>query len=139
MTKLRYALLRHECPPDYRDGPHWDLLLERAGVDDEARLATWSLLELPAAWSRSLRLQPTGTTADAIEATPLPDHRAFYLDYEGAVSADRGVVSRVAGGAMNWLRSSGGTIEVELLAPGPLRGTIRLTEGDPWRLTWRQS
>ena len=29
-----------------------------------------------------------------MEAVPLPDHRLFYLDYEGPVSGNRGTVSR---------------------------------------------
>lgn len=131
MTTLRYALLRHECPADYRDGPHWDLLLERAGLDDEHRLAAWSLLALPAAWSSALQLTPT-SAVEVVDAVALPDHRALYLDYEGPVSGDRGEVTRVAGGTMTWLSAN----EVKLLAPGPLVGVLTLTEGDPCRLSW---
>ena len=34
-SSLRWVLLWHECPPGYRDGSHWDLMLEREGVADE--------------------------------------------------------------------------------------------------------
>ncbi len=136
MNALRYALLRHECPPDYRGGPHWDLLLERPDAEHEARFATWSLLELPEAWSRALSIESVGH--DCVEAVPLPDHRTLYLDYEGPISGDRGEVTRIAGGPMRWLRSGEGAVEVELLAPGPLQGVITLTPDEPWRLTYRQ-
>lgn len=135
MSTLRYALLRHECPPDYRDGPHWDLLLERPDTDVEARLATWSLLELPKAWSETLGL-PSGEQ-EVVDAVPLPDHRAIYLDYEGPISGGRGEVTRVAGGAMRWLSLNEQLVEAELLAPGPLSGALTLTAGEPWRISWR--
>ncbi|WP_404306225.1 hypothetical protein [Neorhodopirellula lusitana] len=35
-------------------------------------------------------------------ATRLPDHRAIYLDYDGAISGDRGDVERLATGTFQW-------------------------------------
>jgi len=71
---LRYVVLRHEDV----DEPHFDLMFEtRAGSD----LATWRASEWP--------------IIDTTEFTPLRPHRRAYLQYEGAISGDRGTVHRV--------------------------------------------
>ena len=135
---LRYALLRHECPDDYRDGPHWDLMLERPETADERRLATWSLLMLPTEWSRTMRLDCPVDPQPL--ATRLEDHRAAYLDYEGPVSGGRGGVCRLAGGPIEWRVVKIDRVEVQLVAPSPLVGLIELakpTPDAPWRLVWR--
>jgi hypothetical protein len=72
----RYVILLHELPPGHERATHWDLMLERAGC-----LRTWALPEVPC------------TTLEC-PADQLADHRLDYLDYEGAVSGDRGRVSR---------------------------------------------
>ncbi len=115
---MRYVLLRHTCPPDYRDGPHWDLMLERDGA-----LATWSLLELPA-------------SGVSVPATRLADHRIAYLDYEGAVSNNRGEVTRIARGELAWDACSADKVCVRLLS-GELAGEIalKLEQDDRWLLT----
>lgn len=92
-------MLRHECPPDYRSGPHWDLMLERDGA-----LCTWELQTLPRAWSRALG-QAQGDS-DRVPAKSLADHRLDYLEYEGEVSGDRGSVRRVAEGTFEWSECS---------------------------------
>lgn len=68
----RLTILEHDHP-----FLHWDLLL-----DNGETLTTWRLLQRPAgdAW---------------IPAERLPDHRRIYLDYEGPVSGDRGVVQQL--------------------------------------------
>lgn len=135
----RFVLLRHDCPADYRDGPHWDLMLQREGTTDEHHLATWSLLELPKAWGESLPAEPSKSFAGAssIAATQLPDHRATYLTYEGPVSGNRGTVSRVAAGAIEWVEVSQSRYVVRLLESSPLRGTVMLdaVESGQWLLT----
>jgi len=84
-----FVLLEHDTtqaagvPPAER-AVHWDLLIEAAGCE---RLRTWRLAANP--------LQ----TAGDIPARPLPDHRRAYLDFEGAVSGERGHVRRLARGA----------------------------------------
>jgi hypothetical protein len=133
-SPLRWVLLWHECTLDYRDGPHWDLMLEREGVADERRLATWSLSELPAGWP--------GAAADApsvVDAIALDDHRAAYLDYEGPVSGDRGAVTRVASGEVMWREATEGCVIVDLF--NNLQGEVTLVgdSGGPWRLKWRES
>src|SRR5262245_44157065 len=53
---------------------HWDLMLERDGV-----LRTWRLAESPG-------------DSTAVAAGVSFDHRLVYLDYEGPISGNRGVV-----------------------------------------------
>ena len=129
----RFALVRHDCPDDYRDGPHWDLMLERGGVDAEHRLATWSLLELPDPWAG-----PGDATshAAAVTAIQLTDHRAAYLEYEGPVSGDRGSVRRVAGGVLEWIEETETRVVVRLGGPPPFEGEVELEllVGDRWGL-----
>lgn len=67
----RFVILQHDHPL-----LHWDLMLECAGV-----LRTWRLAEEP---------HPGGV----VRAEASFDHRLFYLDYEGPVSGNRGVVRR---------------------------------------------
>lgn len=68
---LRYAILTHDWPH-----LHWDFMLEQAGV-----LKTW-------------RLDFEPVSNKWITATPLPDHRIEYLNYEGPVSGNRGEVTQ---------------------------------------------
>ena len=67
----RYVILTHDHP-----FLHWDLMLEQGGV-----LRTWRLLAEPAA-------------GQTVAAERLADHRVAYLDYEGPVRGDRGIVKR---------------------------------------------
>jgi hypothetical protein len=76
-TPLRFAVLHHTAIAE----PHYDLLFE---ITPGSPLATWR--------------SPTWPPAPAAHLTRLNDHRPAYLDYEGAVSDNRGHVSRVAGG-----------------------------------------
>ncbi|MDG1897908.1 MAG: DNA polymerase ligase N-terminal domain-containing protein [Fuerstiella sp.] len=73
--RSRFVILEHDHP-----FLHWDLLLQQGEV-----LAGWRLLSPVAieAW---------------IPSESLPDHRLMYLDYEGPVSNNRGMVTRVACG-----------------------------------------
>jgi hypothetical protein len=92
----RYAILTHDHP-----FPHWDFLLEWG---DACR--TWRLLAEPA-------------PGHPIPAEPLPDHRLHYLDYEGPVSGNRGVVAQWDAGIYDVASS-----DPQLLLR--LRGTRRL-------------
>ena len=71
---LKYVVLRHEGVDD----PHFDLMFETTPGSD---LATWRANEWPI----------TAST----EFTPLRPHRRAYLQYEGAISGDRGSVHRL--------------------------------------------
>lgn len=68
----RFVILRHDSPRSL----HWDFMLEHDGA-----LRTWALESPPS----------VGTT---IAAEALADHRLAYLDYEGPISGNRGVVAR---------------------------------------------
>lgn len=87
----RFVLLRHEVPPDFPRGSHWDLLLER-----EELCWTWAMEALPGKLAGS-------DAANQVDAHRLKDHRKHYLEYEGPVSGDRGNVSRVLAGQCRWL------------------------------------
>jgi hypothetical protein len=103
----RFVIHYHEMPPQGDRASHWDLMLERAGV-----LRTWELAEAP--------------TADRpVAARSLPDHRLAYLDYEGPISGDRGVVTRWDQGEHLIERESESELVLELIGER-LRGTIRL-------------
>lgn len=133
----RFVLLRHDCPPDYRDGPHWDLMIERPDVEAEHRLATWSLLALPRGWpDRIGREAPiAGRECRVLQ---LRDHRAAYLDYEGPVSGNRGEVARWARGQAVWIGATDGHLTVEL-EQSALAGVLSLDRrsGDEWILAWK--
>jgi hypothetical protein len=115
----RFAVLRHETPPGYRQGPHWDLLLEHEGT-----LLTWALNQWP----------PVHTP---ITATKLPDHRLTYLTYEGPVPGDRGHVTRVDEGEYHWLtRSEEPSCQLRLHGlHGPLVLDLQRIEADEQQYT----
>src|SRR2546430_872609 len=71
---LKYVVLRHEDVDD----PHFDLMFETSPGSD---LATWRANEWPI----------TNTT----EFPPFRPPRRAYLQYEGAISGDRGAVHRL--------------------------------------------
>lgn len=77
-------MLYHEVPPGRERGSHWDLMLDTGSV-----LRTWALDQFP-------------TTGQRVAALALPDHRRWYLTYEGPLTpderGDRGRVTRVAAG-----------------------------------------
>jgi DNA polymerase Ligase (LigD) len=66
----RFVILEHDHPT-----LHWDLMLECAGA-----LKTWRL--------------PAPPSDNPREAVAIGDHRLVYLDYEGPVSGNRGVVKQ---------------------------------------------
>lgn len=76
-SSLRYVVLHHTGVAE----PHFDVMVETVpgGPLRTWRVATWPIVE------------PT-------VVTPLADHRAVYLDYEGPVSGGRGEVRGVARG-----------------------------------------
>jgi hypothetical protein len=109
----RFAILEHDHPE-----LHWDLLLEAGDA-----LNAWRLV------------QPPDPSERLIDATELADHRAFYLDYEGPVSGERGFVKRWDHGM--FVEESGSMPERRCLRfeSERLRATVRLTriQGTQWR------
>lgn len=88
---LRFVILEHNHPM-----LHWDLMLE-----SENALRTWRLLEEPG-------------IGKSVSSEPLADHRIEYLDYEGPVSGNRGVVKQWAGGTFEWLGDEKNSVQVKL-------------------------
>src|SRR5689334_12847576 len=103
----RFVILLHETPPGYPRGAHLDLMLEQAET-----LRTWALAKPP-------------LPGEIVSAERLPDHRLDYLDYEGAVSRDRGVVSRVDSGRYEVLQETASALAVRLEGQ-KIRGTLTL-------------
>jgi hypothetical protein len=87
----RFVLLDHDHPR-----PHLDLMLEAEGV-----LWTWRLEREPA-------------EGETQPAERLGDHRLAYLDYEGRVSGDRGVVARRDHGLFDWVERGETRVVVDL-------------------------
>ncbi|MGO9115919.1 MAG: DNA polymerase ligase N-terminal domain-containing protein [Thermoguttaceae bacterium] len=115
---LRFALLIHDSPR----GLHYDFFLEEGDV-----LKTWALPQLPEAGFE-------------IPCEALANHRPVYLDYEGPISGDRGMVTR-------WDR---GTYSVELwtddeiiveIAGAKLAGRVELRRQvdlpEQWWFNWQ--
>jgi hypothetical protein len=98
----RYVVLEHRW-----DGVHWDFMLE-----DGDRLRTWAIVA------------PITASGD-LPARALPDHRLIYLDYEGPVSGNRGIVRRWDRGVYEVRTWSSDRVQVEL-AGGQLVGTASL-------------
>ena len=126
----RYVLLRHELPPQLGRASHWDFMLEHEGV-----LWTWALEQLPESWLVELNL-PHEAASDEVPARRLADHRLTYLDFEGAVSGDRGNVIRVARGVYSITTSNTDLVETTL--DGNLHGLVTLTRRteliDEWKV-----
>jgi len=56
------------------------------------------------------------------------DHRLEYLDYEGVVSGNRGIVRRLDRGELVWLET-GPNLLVARISGKVWKGTLRLTKG----------
>ncbi len=114
----RFVVLTHDHPTW-----HWDFMLESHGV-----LRTW-------------RLDHDPSLVTPILATPLPDHRLIYLEYEGPVSGQRGQVQRWDEGQYEILSEDEGSITVTLKGTR-LQGRASLelgTDGVTWfRFTLEQ-
>ncbi len=125
----RYVLLRHDCPPDYRNGPHWDFMLEHDGA-----LWTWSLAALPAAWCDQLQFDGDPSLA-TVPAIRLADHRLAFLEYEGPLSGNRGEVRRVAAGEFAWSVRDESRVELSF-GVGMLGGQaiLGLIDAEHWQL-----
>jgi hypothetical protein len=114
----RFTILLHETPRDYPRPCHWDLLLDRG-----EHLRAWALAQPP-------------TVDRTVEADELPPHRKAYLDYEGPVSDNRGVVTQLDTGQYTLDVDEPNTIEGELMG-GDLNGRFSLTRREDNSTTWR--
>ena len=78
MASHRYVILFHDDGAE----PHFDIMVETV---PGGPLMTWRTTDWP--------------IVRETNCTRLGEHRREYLDYEGAISGNRGQVTRVAGGA----------------------------------------
>lgn len=114
----RFVILEHDHPE-----LHWDFMIEAGEV-----LQTWRLANAP-------------TPGGVIEAAALSDHRRLYLDYEGAVSGNRGTVRRWDAGLFTEASASTTHHRLFALDGAKLRGSCALQwiEGDSWRFIWKDN
>lgn len=82
-SACRFVILHHQST----SGVHWDVMLET-----DSALTTWAI-------------PPQCQTGMSFTcpANRLPDHRKHYLDYEGKISDNRGVVFRINAGTYKQL------------------------------------
>ncbi|MCC6423647.1 MAG: hypothetical protein IT447_09245 [Phycisphaerales bacterium] len=97
---LRYVILHHQGI----ESPHYDLMVETA---EGSALRTWRIDRWP--------------PMNGEIATPLPDHRRAYLEYEGPLTNHRGHVRRIDAGTCLIQLNSTEQLIVQL------EGTFRLT------------
>jgi hypothetical protein len=110
----RYVLLAHDHP-----FPHWDLMLDAGGI-----LRTWRLNAIP-------------EIGHPAAAEPIGDHRMAFLDYEGPVSGDRGVVKMEDAGTFEWRNDRPDMVQVSIDGK-KLQGMLEISpKSDHWicRLT----
>ncbi len=86
-------------------------------------LLTWAVEQLP-------------STAEAVTAERLPDHRLHYLDYEGEVSENRGNVKRVDSGYFDWVSQTPERYEARISGQ-ELRGTLVIEQDASDSHRWR--
>jgi hypothetical protein len=109
----RFVILEHDHPT-----LHWDLMLETGTA-----LRTW-------------RLDAPPSPGSSVGAEPLPDHRLVYLEYEGAISGDRGNVRRWDAGEYSDLAEHAGNVSFWLegrLVRGHCR--VETWEEGRWQFT----
>ncbi len=107
-TQLRYVVLHHTgVNPE-----HFDLLVQPQATGSGGLLPTWRIEARPDVWS------------EATMAVRQADHRPIYMEYEGAISGNRGQVQRVAAGVAEIRGSGEDYCRLELR--GELRCVVRL-------------
>ena len=82
---MRRAVILEHCLPN--GDHHFDLMIDQPEVDSEHRLLSFQCRDRPDLMDSSWFF-----------AKRLPAHRAIYLEYEGAISGNRGFVQQVASG-----------------------------------------
>ena len=115
----RYVILYHQQSSTEADLTHWDLMLETAGA-----LRTWQIHQYP-------------VPNQQLAATPLPDHRLDYLQYEGPVSGNRGQVSQWDGGNYEGTVPTKSELFSVRLKGGAFRGTLTLQPHPKQQGSWQ--
>jgi hypothetical protein len=100
---MRFAVLHHTLPETNIRPSHWDLLLQFADYQshEEKCLDCFELHLPPDHWS-------------LLEASQLPSHRAFFLNYSGPISGNRGSVQLVLAGEVQWHVRDASNLDFEL-------------------------
>ena len=118
----RFVILSHSVPPAHpARSDHWDLMFEVDGA-----LRTWAVADYP--WMHDA----------IIAAAQLPLHRLVYLEFEGALSGNRGSVRQCEQGLYELIESGERTWRARL-AGRHLQGVVCLTcqlPGPEWSLVW---
>jgi hypothetical protein len=114
------VVLLHETPAGYPRGTHFDLMFEQEGV-----LLTWAVESLPLA-------------GETVTAEQLADHRLAYLEYEGAISGDRGTVKRIASGSYEVAEESPEKLVFKISA-NILQGCLTFVRDQAVAQRWRVS
>jgi hypothetical protein len=115
-----FVILHHTGHISLDRGEHWDWLIQ---------FPEYFLAELTPRMQACKREQIRGLLTFASETDPirwsretsfwrLPPHRLLYLDYQGAVSGERGAVKRIASGQLEWIFLGDFRIEFRLLRLG---------------------
>jgi hypothetical protein len=82
------------------------------------------------------RLSAPPSPAVAVAAERSPDHRRFYLDYEGPVSGNRGHVTRHDSGIFAWEVVAEERVVLRLEG-SKLRGRLKMErESMCWKVFW---
>ncbi|MFG0314975.1 MAG: hypothetical protein ACF8LL_12440 [Phycisphaerales bacterium] len=115
----RTVVLLHTRPgqPD-----HFDWLIDQPEHTHEHRLITFRTPLRPDQHHR-------------FEAEKAPDHRAFYLDYQGPLSQDRGEVTRVAQGTVLEWHFNENTIHATAKWGESTIKYLATQSGSTWRFT----
>ena len=86
---FRFVVLHHQMPADSGRASHWDLLLEQPPAFG-SELLTFEVSVPPKEWGKTTFVRK------------LPNHRPIYLHYEGHLSDNRGIVTRIVAGTIQW-------------------------------------
>lgn len=117
----RFVLLRHEVPPEFGRPSHFDLMLQSG-----SSLLTWEIDQVP-------------PSQQSLNAVQLPNHRLLYLDYEGPISDNRGVVRRVDQGRCDVEHQTVDRVIAHIVGQA-LGGSILFDRVnlEQWRLTYEE-
>jgi hypothetical protein len=99
VTGDQFVVLWHQIDREhtFERASHFDLMIEWGDS-----LRTWAVDRWPL------------TPGETCTASPLANHRLAYLNYEGPVSGNRGLVSRVATGSFRIIDETDGLLRLGL-------------------------
>jgi len=149
LPTFRFTVLRHELPLPSQRECHWDLLLEPSdNSPDDARRPAHSTNFDSAAGLLTFEapLPPDEWANNKFGVKRLPAHRPLYLNYDGPISGDRGHVTRVQSGLIQWKVLQEDLLVLSIRQTWPKEteqiGLLRIAKlpGNPennWELQWK--